>query len=594
MMGPVDAVANLPALAAEVLRLTPSAWARAVRYLRVRETGELRPYSFDRRPFLLDPHDEARNVVVMKKGSQIGATELALNRGAHCICALNDDVLTVLPQREQIKTFVQARVDGMFDASPALRALPMKASNPEHKRIGSANWYFRGSNSVETIVEFPARLVILDELDRLNPEAIPLALERLTGIRQDLRMVYKISTPTYAGRAIDSAYANSTRSRWFVRCPHCTDRHALSWGPQGNLDAVADYTRIPEAAWRCRKCGSTWTEAERLGAILAGSWEDENPGHHVRGFALSQLYSPNETAASIILKYLDAVNSDDAPTRLRVFWNSVLGESWAAEGEQLTDAAIDRARAGDDRYGMRSHSPSGALVSAGADVGRDRIHVSVSEWPAVAGDAVSRLRRVVALYVVTDWADLDRIIDDHGVSCLVVDATPETRNARELQSRNPDRVWLAWYPESAKELVRWEGMKADSKSATGLSGGRVLIHRTEAFDRLFGRFQAPLTIRLPADLPEEARAHLRAPAVVRTVDRWGQEVRRWDSAGRADHFAHAMLYDEIAGLQVGALGPTEIPQDRGAARELLPEVLSVGAVSVDEWDRFGGLVTGVF
>lgn len=580
------------ALFREILRLTPSKWAEEVRWIRQRESGKLAPYSFQSRPYLAEPHDDQATMVVVNKGSQTGFTELGLNRALHALICLGRDVLTVLPQDEQIRAFVQARVDPAFEASPILAKLAQATSNPKHKRVGQANWYFRGSNTEAALLEIPVSVLVLDELDRLAPQSIPLAMERLTGIAESERRTLKLSTPTYAGRGIDAAYRASSRGRWVVPCPHCKKEAPIDWGK--SLD-------IPEenwqrAHWRCGLCGAAWTEEEKRLAVDCGWWRHAEPLNPVRGYSLSQLYSPTETARSIAMAYVDAKGGDD-PQKMRVFFNSKLALPWAAIGEQLTDVQIDAARRGDAEdgpYEQRGESDDKALVTMGVDQGPRCLHVNVAEWDRASIDSVTRRRRDIAFYKVTEWSDLDGIMQQHNVSCCVVDVLPETRNARNFQARWPDQVWLALYPEGLRDLVKWIGFAANEHGATGplgLSGGYVQINRTEAFDRLFARFEPPLTIRLPEDLGEEARAHLKALSVVEGTDRWGQVVRRYENGRRPDHYAHAMLYSEIAGLQVGEIGPGEAPRERGET--VAPATIHDDVGLDQEFDTIGHRITGV-
>lgn len=590
----MDDAIPVDALAAELIRRTPSAWAEEVRWIKRRETSELAPYSFAGRRYLVDPHDDEANVVVVKKGAQTGFSEWAINRCLHTITALNDNALTVLPQREQLRQFVQSRVDAALDQSPVLRQFPRHTSNPEHKRIGEGNWYFRGSNSPATIVEFPVRLVDLDEYDLLNPEASDLALQRLDGISAELRRVLKLSTPTFGGRGIDSAYADSSRGRYNVPCPHCLELQDLRWGENGNLGPAKTPEEIATSSWRCRICCVPWSEEEKRQACELGVWVHDNPNHHVHGYHLSQLYSPAETSVSLVAAFWDAEHSDDRQRKLRHWNNAKLGLAWAVEGEQLTKEQIHRVAASTKPkpFSQTHGARPGYLVSAGIDPG-SRIHVVISEWNAGAHDAKLRVRRDIAFLTVDEFEELDGIMDRYGVSCAVLDWQPETRKAREFQSRFPERVWLASYPDGmGGEMVRWWGFE-DMKTAgpVGMAGGKVQIHRTEAFDRYYGRYATPPTIELPEDIPDEAVRHLTTLVVKWGSDKYGNPTRRYDNGGDPDHFAHASLYSEIAGLQVGELGAAEVPEDRGASHDL--EMFDWSQES-EEMDFLGAKITGVY
>lgn len=584
-------MAPLGGITSELLKTTPSVWATETRWIRNRELERNQPYSFDGRPFLIDIHDNPANSKVIMKGAQVGATEAAFNLELHCLLAIGDNALHVMPQREILRTLVQARIDPIFQLSPTLRKVPQHTSNPEHKRIGhNSNWYFRGSNSPQTIHEFAVRMVVLDEFDELNPLAPPLALERMSGIREDLRRLVKLSTPTHAGRGIDNEYTRSSRGKFHVPCPHCREYQDLTFGQNGNLEPVDDLEAIGDRPWRCRKCGDSWTEAQRRRAVNAGEWHHENPNHPVVGYHISQLYSPGATAKGLLTAYVDALKSDRSSILMPRFYNSKLGLPWSASGARITDQDINNAQTSHEGASYQMVAQSSGIVSMGVDIGRDRIHVNVAQWPAIADDAMSRVRKDLAFYVVTEWEDLDPILKRHGVTCCVVDAFPEKREAKKFQARFPDIVWLAYYPDGVRgQLVRWHEWKADHLGT--MQGGRVDIERTESLDTLISRFKAPQTIQLPTDLPDEARRHLKSTVRTMGMDRFGNEIPKYDNEG-ADHFLHAMNYSEIAGLRCSVGEAIEVPQEKPSEMIFSP-MEEMGSFQEQEFDRLGNEITGL-
>ena len=587
-------------LLAELLRRTPSAWAKEVRWITIRKTGRTLPYSFKGRPYLVEVHDDQTPELVIMKGAQTGFTEACINRQAHVVCALRDGALHVLPQLDQIRTFVQARIQPMLDHSPDLARLPRGASNPGHQQIAGSNWYFRGSNSPNTIVEFACRIVVLDELDRLSPEGSELAPARMEGIEDELRRLIKLSTPTHAGRGIDSAFTNSSREHFHLPCLECGEFQALTCGQNQNLEPPDTLDDVINAAWRCKACGIPWSEKDRL-AMLGfddegqpiGQWVAEIPKHPIRGLHVSQLYSPTMTAKSIAKAHWKAIHSDDRPRLMRHFWNHQLALPWATEGDQVTDADIERVQA-IAPFDMREPK-DGELVSMGIDVGRQVLHVCLSAWNSSAVSAESRIRTDIAFLKVATWEEAWDLFVRFKVSSCVVDHYPEGRNARDFQKKAPDRIWVAEYPDSpAAPLAQWIGWKRDKKAGpVGLAGGIVKIHRTEAFDRVIGRFKRPATIRLPGDFPEEAADHLKVMVRIIGVDKHGNEVARWDNGTKADHYAHTMVYAELAGLQVVPLSLAEMPEERGDAVAISVPVVDAFSPA-DEMEALGGELTGIY
>ena len=502
------------------------------------------------------------------EGAQFGATELGIKRALHGGVPRQRNGLYRLPRDENLRDFVKSRFDPIFETSPALAGVKPDKSSWRQKLIGAATLYFRGSNTKSGLLEIPVDQLIIDEFDACLPASVKLAEKRLGGIPEHLRRILKLSTPTIAGLGVDRAYRASDQCAWVVPCPHCGEGQSLEWGVQLKPDDSDPNARPP---WRCRHCGDEWTEAERLEAIEKGAWVAENPGSEVRGYRVSRLYSPMTSAAGIIGEYWEAKLSDD-PEDMRTFMNSELGLPWSEEGERITDEILDAAREAES-YSMRGEASvrdSVPLVSMGVDVGTHRLHVVISEWTA-DGAAAQRIRRNVAYYTVSDFEDLDEILLRHRVSCCVVDSLPDQRKSVEFQGRFPDIVWLAMYSDSLADMVQWVGFQGSPWGAAGplgLRGGYVRINRSHAFDVLFGRYLVkPQRIREPLDMPKEARTQLKALYVVLEPDRYGNLQRRYKNSG-ADHYGHASLYAEVAGLQVGGLGPAEIPRERGDSRDV--------------------------
>lgn len=548
------------ALVAELLNSTPSAWVQEVRFLYDVAADVLAPYHFKGRPYLLDIMDsDARRVVVMKS-AQIGMTEVAINWGLHGTIQKGRDVLTVLPKDDMIKAFSMGRVDRAFMESPFLRAVPRATSNPKHKNIRGRNWYLRASNSPSELIEIPVQMVILDEYDRLNPQAPALAEKRMQGCPEHLRREKALSTPTRAGFGIDLEFQHSSRGRWFVPCPHCLEEQALTF--DGNI--VADEDEAVEPAWKCAKCDAAWTEDERREAVEAGRWIHEFPDRlkTVAGFHITALYSPTETAESIVNAWRRAKRDPD-PSKFTEFWNQVLGLPFTASGEALTEGDISAAQ-NVRRFTMAASSPEKIPVSMGVDQGPSRLHVWVDEWELEHG--LPMKAHTAAVYEVTSFEDLDTLMERHNVNACVIDSLPEKRSAVAFQSRHVGLVWLAIYVDRPREMLDFVdfSVKASTAGPLGLRGGFVRIGRTEIIDTRFSRFRRAGGILVPSDLPADARRHLLALYVTEGKDTFNHPVKRYDSGGQPDHYAHAAFYSEAAAARLGDFGGAPIPEEKNA------------------------------
>ena len=63
--------------------------------------------------------------------------------------------------------------------------------------------------------------------------------------------------------------------------------------------------------------------------------------------------------------------------------------------------------------------------------------------------------QIVHLGIYKDWEELDRLMRNFKVSRCVVDALPETRNARAFAERHRGRVFLCYYSEHQKGHYKW-------------------------------------------------------------------------------------------------------------------------------------------
>jgi phage terminase large subunit GpA-like protein len=113
--------------------------------------------------------------------------------------------------------------------------------------------------------------------------------------------------------------------------------------------------------------------------LAEGEWRAAEPGAgKAAGFHLSSLYSPVGW-----FSWADAAamfeEAQKKPELLQVFINTVLGETWALQGE-----APEWQRLYDRREDYRIGTvPKGVLfLTAGVDVQQDRIEIEVVGWGA--------------------------------------------------------------------------------------------------------------------------------------------------------------------------------------------------------------------
>ncbi len=411
--------------------LAVSEWADRHRMLSPRASAEPGRYRTERTPYMraimdaLSPSHPARRVVFMK-AAQVGATEAGNNWIGFVIHHAPGPMLAVQPTVELAKRFSRQRLEPLIADSPVLRERVKPARSRDagntvlSKEFPAGLLVITGANSAVGLRSMPARYLFLDEVDAYPPsadeEGDPVALaEARTRTFSWRAKAFLVSTPTIHGVSrIEREYEASDRRRYFVPCPHCGHMQWL------RFERLRWEKGRPDSAhYLCEACDVRIEERHKTAMLSAGEWratrlrqgsggqaaEASDPS--TIGFHLSALYSPvGWMSWGMIARMWEQTATDEAR---RSFKNGVLGETWVETGE-----APDWQRLYDRREDWRIGTvPAGALLlTAGADVQKDRIEVSVWAWGR-------GLTSWLVDHVVIDggperaatWAGLSRLLD---------------------------------------------------------------------------------------------------------------------------------------------------------------------------------------
>ena len=368
--------------------------------LSARGANEAGRWRTSRTPYLreimdaLSPMHPAQRIVVMK-GAQIGATEAGNNWIGYIIHHAPGPMLAVQPTVELAKRFSQQRLDPLIEESPVLREKVAPARSRDSgntvlsKEFPGGILVMTGANSAVGLRSMPVRYLFLDEVDAYPPsadeEGEPVALaEARTRTFSWRRKVFLVSTPTVKGLSrIEREFEASDQRRFFLPCPLCGapqwlkfERLRWEWG------------RPETAVYVCEACDGSFGEAHKTKMLAVGAWRATacaaDPG--TVGFHISALYSPlGWYSWQQIARDWEACQGNDEAKRS--FKNTVLGETWFEPGE-----APDWQRLYDRRedYRLGSVPAGGLLLTAGADVQKDRIEVSIWAWGRNAGKLAGR------------------------------------------------------------------------------------------------------------------------------------------------------------------------------------------------------------
>lgn len=495
---------------------------------------------------------QARRVVVFK-ASQMGASEWAISYALHAADERKATVLYLFPTEGDVSDFSSARVGPAIESSAYLERIVMEggaaaqggkkirgADRVTLKRVGDRFLYMRGSQvrpdgKAPQLKSIDADVLVLDEVDEMDPRAPSIAVKRLGhSVIGEERW---ISTPTYPGFGIHAAWMASDQREWMVRCGKCGQRQAMTIGhvvrEWDELERPREWNRDRQgrAYAGCEKCGKP---LNRLGP---GEWVAAYPKVQTVGFHLTKLFSP-----TAVLDELVANLQTTDETKRREAYNQDLGLPYLPKGGQLTDEVLDACRRD------YAHGPKpGERTILGADVGKT-IHVVIRS-ESLEPETGERAQRFAG--EVESFEALGKLIRDYHVSRAVIDALPETREARKLQaSFSKGVVWLAYY------VNQRVGTKNQEPEVWNDVEGVVNLDRTRTLDRMFSRF-----FERKNTLPGNARVitgyydMLKAPVRVLEDGPSGEKVAVYREA-TADHFAHAENYCEVAGQRGGPAAGT--------------------------------------
>lgn len=225
-----------------------------------------------------------------------------------------------------------------------------------------------------------ARLCISENQIALNAgwdtnklsEQLQLILDDGLDLEINRRKIFMVSTPTIQSVSrIEYEYEQSDQRHYMVPCPYCNKRQSLKWKQihwENNDPQTAVYI--------CEHCGGIIEEHLKTWMLENGVWEKSNPSSKIAGFHLSSLYSPVGwfSWADAVKQFLDAKNKDNL---LKVWVNTVLGETWLEKGEAPEWQILFDKR---EDYQQELIPSGGLFLTAGADVQKDRIECEVVAW----------------------------------------------------------------------------------------------------------------------------------------------------------------------------------------------------------------------
>lgn len=513
--------------------VSASRWAREYRRMQGDFAG---PWTFDNHPWLLGMHDSDSELNIGQKSAQMGYSETMFNIALYNLDYMKRNVMYILPNERPDAHDFSARIfNPAIELSPHIKEMFGSTNNVGHKLAGSANLFIRGSNSRTALKSVPASVLIFDEFDEMSRESVELAEERSSG--QKYRLNWKISTPSTPGRGINVYFKRSTQDHFFFNCPSCSKLIELRF--PDNLVITADDPddpKIRNSHLICSECRNILHHEDKRSFLKTGRWVSERPGQLMRGFYINQLYSAVLEPYKLAIKYLESRRD---PAAEMEFFNSKMGLPHIVEGAQITEDLFMELIKG---YEMVAAHRSGSVITMGVDVGKV-CHVEIDQWDLskanpldINADARCKVLWAGEVPFDTEFKGIAERMNDYNVNFCVVDAMPETKVAERFCNRFYGRARMCRYNHFATA----RSVFANDKDIT------VGVNRTAWLDQSLGRFRNG-SIILPRNLPGDYTRHIMCPVRRPVKDNNGQLMYRYEEQeGRADHYAHARNYAEVA------------------------------------------------
>ena len=499
--------------------------------------------------------DDAVEISV-KKSAQCGVSGYLISTALWYPAEWEANYLYLFPKKTQMNDFSMARIKPAIQLSPELAKLCDRVDNVGLKKIGKGYLYCRGSEAVEQIISVDADAIGFDEYDFMTPANMDIAEKRIGG--SELKIIRRVSTPTYPDFGIDTAYRSGDQREWHIKCDHCGEWQVLDFFK--NVEVTMANRENPEGRVVCVKC------KKPIDRLMPGEWVAAYPDNDHHTYHISKLMSSRSTIAELIKASLKTDSQS-----IQIFHNYDLGKAFEPKGGRLSREAIAACRREavqlTDSYG--GSNP----VTMGVDVG-SVLHVRISEHLPTG----EKKALWIGTREMTDgMTELDPLMDAYKVRIAIIDELPETASARAFCDKFEGRAFMCRYAgETQKERI----VVDEDKSL-------VTVKRTEMLDVTFNRFRTQMNL-LPMsalDIDDgDYLAQLKNTMRVVEKDTKGIPRPRYIDSG-PDHYAHAENYDEVATSMVTGQVTAASGSSEDAEEEARREAAERGETLEPEEDK---------
>ena len=370
----------------------PSEWAERNRRMSP-EASSKQQGRWVNLPMQVEPMDscvdpEVRSTVLMWAAQTAGKTEVVNIWTGFFMAEEPSPIQVVVPDLILAEEWSTVRLAPMIRDTPALESvMDSYRSKILAKKFKGGRIAITGANAPAGLSSKPVRIALFDEQDRFpasaGKEGDPTALAEKRQESFSNAFSGKTSTPTIKGKsAIANEYEQSDKRNWFVQCHSCGRDQVLKW-----RQLKFDPALPADAYYECEfeECSARWTDEQRVEAVRAGRWVATAPFAGIRGYwlnGLNVLFECHKEYRNrlheMAAEFLKAKRG--GKEKLKVWTNTFLAETWEDEHEVKPDTAPMFQRR--ESYSLAKIPQGVRIVTAGADIQKDRIELEIVGWGA--------------------------------------------------------------------------------------------------------------------------------------------------------------------------------------------------------------------
>ena len=428
-------------------------------------------------PYLIQIYKDISPEVVVMSSVQTGKSEDSL---IHAFASLDYglSVFHVFSTDMAKNSFIKSRVEDLCDKVQVYNDMENDVIRNKYlKSMGKAGWKFAISSARNNFDEFPADMVIVDELDSCDPENVKLADGRMENSPYKFKRI--IGNPTVKNRGTSELFDKSTQHEWYFRCDGCNEHFKSDFfevvvneirDDKGNhlryelFDKDWTPSSDRDIHMQCPLCGhmqdrNKW-KRENKKAKYSGKWIATAPDAKWTGYHISQLMKLNSKISALWEQLCDAEGND---FKMQVFFNRLIGLPYEGTGSKIT---LEMLRACSLGYTeMKSGQTHGKAV-AGVDVGK-YLDMQI-DLPVRLKGQRHKKRMFLHACRCESLAEVKEKCREFNVGTLYIDAQPEYNAVKEFQESMYGKtdVWRVQITKARTGNMKLHGFKMDEEECT--------------------------------------------------------------------------------------------------------------------------------